>query len=363
MRDIKLSMDLSGAKSRKPFFYLIVLLGMLLVYAAYFQLNPPARTVGSVKSLVNMSEISTPLPEGAIPEINNPKFVAAQGVTYPEDKDLVVGVVYNGVVKAYPVKILNYHEVINDNFSGKPVTVTYCALCRIPAVYEGKLSGKTAAFRVTGLLYNSNDILVDVETRSYWQQITGQAIIGNAIGKNLTRIPSEMTMWAFWKVKYPDTLVMSSDTGFDRDYGTDPYGGYEESDDTWYSLKKADKRLWTKDIVYGVSFNDGSKAYPKSNVTHAGVINDMIGKNKIAIVYDKDLDSVKVFSRVLRGTELNFETIDNRVVDTNTRSVWNYDGVATEGPMKSEKLRRIDATYGFWYVWSAFYPRTAVYAV
>ncbi|MBI3413039.1 MAG: DUF3179 domain-containing protein [Candidatus Aenigmarchaeota archaeon] len=347
--------------NKKLSFYLAALLILLAAFSAYFQFYPPARVIGSVKSLVNISEISTPLPEGAIPEINNPKFITAGSATYPEDKDLVAGMAYNGVTKAYPVKMLNLHEVVNDNFSGKPVSMTYCVLCRTPIAYEGRISGKKATFRVTGLLYNANDLLVDIETRSYWQQITGEAVVGDAIGKNLTKIPTEMTTWALWKAKYPDTLVMSSDTGFDRDYGTDPYGGYEESDKTWYFPKKEDGRLFVKDIIYGVAFNEGSKAYPKSNVTSDGVINDQIGKNKLLIMHDSDLDTVKVFDRVLRGTELNFETVDGKIVDMKTKSSWNYEGVAVDGPLKTEKLKRIDATHSFWYVWAGFYPQTSVY--
>lgn len=358
-------MDLFGRekKNEKLLFYTVILLAILGVYSAYSQFNPPARTVGSVKSLVNISEFATPLPEGAIPEISNPKFTAAFDVSYPEDKDLVVGVVYNDITKAYPVKILNWHEVINDNFAGKPVAITYCVLCRTPIAYDSKFSGKSLTFRVTGLLYNSNDVLVDIETRSYWQQITGQSIIGNAIGKNLTKIPVEMTTWALWKTKYPETLVMSSETGFDRDYGTDPYSGYEESGHTWYFPKDEDSRLFAKDIVYGVASNEGSKVYVKANVTYAGVINDQFGNKKMLVLYDKGLDTVKIFERVLRGSELNFEIVNDKIIDTQTKSVWNYDGVAIDGSMRTEKLKRVDATHSFWYVWAAFYPKTEIFRV
>ncbi|MBI2085260.1 MAG: DUF3179 domain-containing protein [Candidatus Aenigmarchaeota archaeon] len=356
-------MDLFGKqKKRKLLLCTAALLVVFASYAIYSQLYPPVRTIGNVKSLVNISDFDTPLPEGAIPEIINPKFVSAN-VTYPEDKDLVVGIVYNGLIKAYPIKILNWHEVINDNFSGKPVAVTYCVLCRTPIAYESKVSGKIATFKVTGILYNSNDVLVDSVTRSYWSQLTGEAIMGDIVGKNLTRIPVETTTWSLWKSKYPDTLVMSSDTGFDRDYGTDPYGGYEESEKVWYRVKNEDKRLFVKDIIYGVTFAGEAKAYLKSNVTSIGVVNDQVGKQKLVVIYDKELDVIKIFDRNLKGRELNFEIAGDKIVDKETNSVWNYDGVAIEGSMKGEQLKRIDATYGFWYVWAAFYPKTGLYLV
>ncbi len=355
-------MDLFGKqKKRKLLLFTAALVAVFAAYAIYSQLYPPVRTIGNVKSLVNISDFDTPLPEGAIPEIINPRFVAGYNATYPEDKDLVVGMVYNGVIKAYPVKILNYHEVINDNFSGKPVAVTYCVLCRAPIAYESKISGKTATFRVTGILYNSNNVLVDSITRSYWSQLIGEAIMGDIAGRNLTRIPVEMTTWALWKARYPDTLVMSSDTGFDRDYGTDPYLGYEESEKIWYKIRNEDTRLFPKDIVYGVAFAGEAKAYVKSNVTSVGFVNDQVGKQKLVAIYDKYLDTVKIFGRTARGNELNFEMAGDKIADKETKSVWNYDGIAIEGPMKSERLKRIDATYGFWYVWAAFYPKTGLY--
>ncbi len=346
---------------------LIVCVGGLLVllaaFSAYMQLYPPARPVGVANSLVNTSDLSTPLPEGAIPAVYNPKFVSASGVTYPEDNGLVIGINYNGVTKAYPVKMMNWHEVVNDEFSGKPVAVTYCALCRTAIAFDSRVLGKKLTFGVTGLLYNSNTIMVDNETRSYWIQMTGQSFMGGMIGKTLEKIPADVTTWFLWKAKYPDTLVMSSNTGFDRDYGYDPYGGYEESSLIWYPVKNKDNRSFAKDIVYGVSFGGDAKAYPKSNVTSAVVINDEVGTKKLLVLYDKELDSVKVFDRTLRGNELNFELDGNRILDKATKSVWNADGVAVSGPLFSEKLRRVDATYGFWFVWAAFYPNTELFAV
>ncbi|MBI4174406.1 MAG: DUF3179 domain-containing protein [Candidatus Aenigmarchaeota archaeon] len=358
-------MDLPGKEksNRKLFLYTAILVAVLGIYAAYSQMYPPARAIGGVKSLVNISELSTALPEGAIPEINNPVFLAADNATYPHDSDIVVGVVYNGIAKAYPLGILTWHEVINDNFSGKPVAVTYCVFCRTAIAYESKIAGKTLTFKVTGLLYNANDLLVDIQTRSYWQQITGEAVMGDKIGRNLTKIPTEMTTWGLWKARYPETLVMSTATGFDRDYGVDPYGGYEESENTWYFPKNEDRRLSVKEIVYGVAFDDGSRAYPKSNTTSAGVINDAVGRNKLLIVHDKNLGTVKVFDRVLRGIELNFEIIDGKIIDTNTKSVWDYDGVAISGTFNGEKLKRVDAVQSFWYVWAGFYPKTGIFRI
>lgn len=358
-------MDLFGKDKKKqgPFLYALILLAVLVAYSAYSQLNPPVRPIGSVKSLVNISQVSIALPEGAIPEINNPVFVTAGNVTYPHDDDVVVGVVYNGIAKAYPLNILSWHEVVNDNFSGKPVALTYCVFCRTAIAYESKIAGKTLTFRVTGLLYNANDLLVDIQTRSYWQQITGEAVTGDKIGKNLTKIPTEMTTWGLWKARHPETLLLSANTGFDRDYTINPYVGYEESENTQYFPGVENRTLFVKDIIYGVAFNDGSKAYPKNNATSAGVINDMVGKNKLLIMHDKDLDTVKIFSRVLKSSELNFKLMDGKIIDTNTNSVWNYDGVAIDGPMNTEKLKRVDATHSFWYVWAAFYPKTEIFRV
>ncbi len=358
-------MDISRkrGKKRSLLIYTVLVLVVIAAYAAYSQLNSPARPIGPVKSLVNISQISVGLPEGAIPEISNPVFITADNVTYPHDDDIVIGVTYNGVAKAYPLNILSWHEVVNDNFSGKPVAITYCVFCRTAIAYESKMSGKALTFRITGLLYNANDILVDVQTRSYWQQITGESIMGDYIGRNLTKIPAEMTTWGLWKGKYPETLLLSDNTGFDRDYTINPYAGYEESENTQYFPKAEDKTLFVKDIIYGVVFNDGFRAYPKNNVTVAGLINDRAGNERLLVLHDKDLDVVKIFDRMLKSSELNFELRGDKIIDTNTNSVWNYDGVATDGALKGNKLKRVDAVQSFWYVWAGFYPKTQVYLI
>ncbi len=350
-------------KNNKVFAETAAIIAVLVVFSVFFQLYPPARIIGVTKTLINISDIDTPLPEGAIPPLNNPKFITASGAIYPEDKDLVIGINYNGATKAYPVKMMNWHEVVNDHFDNKPVAVTYCALCRTAIAYDSRVLGRKLTFAASGLLYNSNTIMVDNETRSYWIQATGQSFMGGLIGNKLSVIPTDVTTWALWKQKYPNTLVMSSATGFDRDYGYDPYGGYEESVIIYYDVKHNDSRLFAKDIVYGVALDGGSKAYPATNVTSAGLINDVIGSEKILVLYDAELNSTKVFSSVLRGNGLNFELKDGKITDKETNSIWNVDGVSTSGPLISERLKRVDATYGFWFVWVAFHPKTGLYKI
>ncbi|MFH0890331.1 MAG: DUF3179 domain-containing protein [Candidatus Aenigmatarchaeota archaeon] len=352
-----------GKKDRKLLIETMVVVSVLIVFSAFFQLYPPAHVIGTANTLINISEIDVPLPEGAIPALYNPKFITAANATYPEDKDMVIGINYNGVVKAYPVKMMNWHEVVNDYFNSKPVVITYCSLCRTAIAFDRRVLGKSLTFAASGLLYNSNTIMVDNETRSYWIQMTGRSFMGGMIGDTLSVIPTDVTTWALWKQKYPNTLVMLSDTGFDRDYGYDPYGGYEESVAIWYDVQHNDSRLFTKDIVYGITFGVYSKAYPKTNVTSAGVINDVIGSEKVVILYDSELDSVRAFSSVLRSNELTFELVNGKITDKETKSVWNVDGEAIAGPLISEKLKRVDATYGFWFVWAAFYPKTDLYKI
>ncbi len=348
-------------KGAKLLGYICVLLLALAVFSAYSQLNPPARPIGVARNLLNSSGLSAPLAMDAIPALDDPKFVSSGNATFIGDDDKVIGVNYNGLVKAYPIRIINWHEVVNDHFYSKPVVVTYCTMCGGAIAFDSRALGKPLAFGVSGLLYNSNLLMFDRETKSYWSQMTGQAVVGDMVGKTLNTIPIDVVTWKQWKEKYPSTLVLSNDTGYDRDYTFDPYGGYADTAGIWYKVTKLDERLFTKDLVYGVSLGGFSKAYPESNVTAVSLINDELGNDKILVLRNSELGSVRVFNRVVRGSELSFEIVNGILTDKQTKSAWNTDGAAVAGPLISEKLSRIEAKRVFWFVWAAFYPETDLF--
>lgn len=239
-----------------------------------------------------------------IPSIDQPKFVyPRQASGFLKEDDLVIGVAFEGweqeddPVKAYPVKIMNWHEVVNDFVNENPVVVTYCPLCMTPRVY-GRLfdGGKSVDFGVSGMLLNSNLVLYDRDTKSLWSQFDGQALAGPLKGRQLTAYPSRIMKWKDWLAQYPTTVVLSTDTGFDRSYDEYPYGDYEKIPDVYFPLEHQDNRREPKEMVFGIVVGDQAKAYPELELKEAfpdgGKLTDEFAGKKFTIVYEKGMLSV-----------------------------------------------------------------------
>ena len=182
-------------------------------------------------------------PKDGIPALSNPKFVtASEGDKFLKKHDKVLAVEYNGVAKAYPIRILNWHEVVNDNFNGKPVVVSWCPLCLSGIVYDPENGANRLTFGVSGEIYKSNLLMYDRETGSLWSQMLQRAITGPLTGAVLAMLPAEHSTWEHWRTEHPNTLVLSLDTGFKRDYGLDPYREYvEDGRPTFLSSRESKK--------------------------------------------------------------------------------------------------------------------------
>lgn len=207
-----------------------------------------------------------------IPSIDKPRFVAAAEANFLADEDIVMAIELDGDARAYPVAILNYHEIVNDVIAGRPVAVTYCPLCGSGLVFERTFHDRVVEFGVSGLLRNSDLILYDRATESLWQQITGRALAGPMRGQALRTLPVAMTRWGTWKAAYPDTRVLSTDTGFDRPYANKtPYGDYDNSDRLLFPAA-LDRRLHPKTVVYGVETDGKSFAVTEQALEHERTI-------------------------------------------------------------------------------------------
>jgi hypothetical protein len=195
-----------------------------------------------------------------IPSIDDPRFVAAGDADFLPDEDIVMALELQGESRAYPVTILNYHEIVNDVIAGRPVAVTYCPLCGSGLVFERTFEGRAVDFGVSGLLRNNDLILYDRATESLWQQITGRAFAGPLRGEELRSVPVAMTRWGTWRTVHPDTRVLSTDTGVDRPYASKtPYGDYDSSARLLFPVA-LDRRLRPKTVVYGVELDGASFA-------------------------------------------------------------------------------------------------------
>ncbi len=273
-----------------------------------------------VKHTVPLNEILTVLPQDAIPAIDDPNFVSAQSADVTEE-DIVLGLFFEGEAYAYPIKIMNWHEVVNQRINGDPISVTYCPLCGTGIAFSGIIENQETTFGVSGKLYNSDLVMYDRLTDSYWSQVEGASIQGELAGVKLTQIFLETARWRDWVAKYPDTLVLSEDTGFTRDYNSDPYEGYEFVDSVRFPLNNRDNRLGVKERVVGVEVDGAFKAYPVETVREQKTINDELNGKDLIIIEDPDTFSIKVFSG-------------------------------------EEQLPTVE---GFWFAWAAFHPETEVY--
>jgi len=189
-----------------------------------------------------------------VPSIDEPKFVAASAAKFLKDEDKVVGIVLGDEVRAYPVKILNWHEIVNDKIGDKDVVVTYCPLCGSAAAFEAGVEGD---FGVSGMLLNNNLVMYGKKTGSYFSQMEGVGLTGPQTGENLNKLLVTLTTFKEWKTDHPKTKVLSNVTGFDRDYNLYPYEDYEVSPVIYFPVERTDNRLPTKTLVFGVIDKDG----------------------------------------------------------------------------------------------------------
>lgn len=294
-----------------------------------------------------------------IPSIDRPKFVSAQESPL-QNGDLVLGLEIDGDARAYPLDILVWHEIVNDVVGGEPVAVTYCPLCFTNQVFKRTIEGEVVEFGTSGKLYNSNLVMYDSSTESYWSQALGQAITGERAGYRLERVPFDVAYWEDWKAINPESKVLSQDTGFGRPYGADPYGDYYTSPSIWFPVSNHDDRLGPKEIVVGLEHNATYRAYPLSEIEKDHAINDDIGEMQILIASHYPF-MARVFDRTVDGQVLDFEYKDGQMTDRQTGSVWDFDGTATEGGLEGKHLKRLPFDQGFWFEWVAFHPETEIY--
>ena len=299
-------------------------------------------------------------PKDGIPSIDNPQFVVAADAEFVSDTDVVIGLEINGDARAYPLFIMVWHEIVNDVVGGTPVAVTYCPLCYTNQVFERVLDGETVEFGTSGKLYNSNLVMYDRLTDSYWSQALGLAITGELTGDELEIIPFDVITWSDWKTLHPDSKVLTTETGHIRAYGADPYGNYYTDDRIMFPVENMDERMHPKEIILGFHIDDVHKAYKQFDLQNMVVTNDNIGNTPILLT-SLFSGNARAFDRTLNGETLDFEFTEGKILDAQTGSEWNYDGKAISGPNSGKSLERLPFSPGFWFEWVAFHPDTLVY--
>ncbi len=233
-----------------------------------------------------------------IPAIDKPQFVGAAQAQGLEDSDYVMGLSLYGISKAYPIRILNWHEIVNDTLGATSVVITFCPLCGSGMVFERQYGTRTLTFGVSGLLYNSDVLLYDRQTESLWSQIESRAVTGEYRGQRLTQIPVEHTTWADWRTRHPDTQVLDLDTGFARDYARDPYAGYAESPQTFFPVQFRAAGLHPKERVIGLVLDGKARAWPLVELAKStGPLQDTLGNTPVVVHYNPAHGSARIEDR------------------------------------------------------------------
>jgi len=275
-------------------------------------------------SLINKQEIhhGGPAKDG-IPAIDHPTFTSITQAAYLMPDDRILGLSMDGIAKAYPVRILNYHEIVNDFFSDKAIAITYCPLCGSGVAYSANINGRNTTFGVSGLLYNSDVLLYDRETESLWSQLLSKAISGKQKGTVLEMLALTHTSWRDWQQKYPQTLVLSQKTGFNRDYSRSPYGSYDKSKALYFPVNRLNTQYHPKEYVIGLKIGDQTKVYPFAELAkiHSPYRDSFAGK-KISVLFDA-------------------KNRTGKILDNNQKE--------------------IPTTTSFWFAWMAFYPESEIF--
>ncbi|MEE8046858.1 MAG: DUF3179 domain-containing protein [Dehalococcoidia bacterium] len=314
--------------------------------------------------------------------IDNPEFApASDAPEYMNPTEPVVSLVIDGHARAYPLAILMWHEIVNDTVGDMPVAVTFCPLCNTAIVFDSRVDGQRLRFGTTGNLRNSDLIMWDDVTESWWQQITGEAIIGEFVQTDavLNMIPAEIVPWERFANDHPDGEVLVrlfDDEGEPlRSYETPPYGGYANSDRNPLAYSgKVDRQLLVTSRVLTFTSDDSAIVYPFEFLAENPVINDVVGGESIVAVFDgtttssfEDDDgerssagSAAAFSRVVGDRTLSFEADSNGMVDTETGTKWSLSGRGLSGELAGEQLVQVVHGNHFWFAVALFWPDTEI---
>lgn len=331
------------------------------------------------KKTINLDELqSGGPPKDGIPSIDQPAFIspkAASNWLKPEEPVIVYG--NNNTWRAYPLQIMIWHEIVNDKVAGKPVLVSFCPLCNSSLVFSRTLDGKVHDFGVSGFLRNSDLVMYDRQTESLWQQFTGEGIVGQYTGRSLKQLPSQVISFRQFREQYPDGEVLSKETGYRRDYGRNPYAGYDDINNNPFMYDgEEDGRLKPMARVLAVHLEGETKGYPFKITREAKIVMDTFAGLELVIFHSegavsaldnsrieesREIGSTGVFKRELDGRKLSFKIKNGNIVDEETGTTWNVTGKAVNGPLKGNTLEPV--TFGEYFAFAlfAFYPEVTLY--
>ncbi len=316
-------------------------------------------------------------PKDGIPAIDRPRFVSPDAAKpWLKPKEPVIALRLAGERRAYPLQILMFHEIVNDEVAGQPVAVTFCPLCNASFVFERRVAGRVLDFGTTGRLRKSDLVMYDRQTESWWQQFNGTGIVGHYAGTLLKVLPSEIVAFEDFAAAYPGGKVLSRETGYSRPYGRNPYRGYDRIDQSPFLFSDPiDPRLPPMERVLSVAAGGKQRIYPFSVLEKTAVVNAELGgvpyvvfvKGGTASPLDTEriaegraIPAATAFDRRLDGRVLEFRARAGKALDAATGSEWNLFGEAVAGPLRGKQLAPVESGVHFAFAWLAFNPASEI---
>ena len=318
-------------------------------------------------------------PRDGIPPIDKPRPVDQLAAErFLSEREPVIAVEVGGAARAYPVRILVWHEIVNDRLGGRAIAVTYCPLCNSSLVFDRRVGGRQLSFGSTGNLRRSNLVMWDRQTESWWQQLSAAAIVGELAGERLRPLAAQTVSWAQFKRRHPDGDVLSRDTGAERDYERNPYLGYDEPASRPHLFRgRVDERLAPKERVVALLDAAPPVVVPFARLRQDSAVEVDAGSTPAVVLYEpgvasaidadsvaraEDVGSAGAFDRRVGGRALSFARRGNVFVDRETESSWDVTGRAVGGRMRGTRLRPLRHDEPFWFALAAFVPEARIAA-
>ena len=304
----------------------------------------------------------------AIPALTDPELVGIEEIEYLTDDDLVVGIYLGEEIVAVPHNILNWHEVVNFNTTTPQVAVTFCPLTGSALAFDRTAIGN-AEFGVSGLIYLNNNVMFDRRSSSsLWSQMSRGAVCGKEAGTMLRPVPLVEMTWGGWRSLYPESRVLSSNTGFTRNYRNDPNRVYKEPDNPQLLFPMpvaVDRRRPPKERVLGLPDGDGGLAFPLAALDNGApfrIVTTTFQGQPLVVFFDREREAAGAYRLTGAHAGHTFTVTEGQLRDTETGSVWEVDGRAVTGPLAGSRLTPVDEAYiSFWFAWATFQPEAALW--
>jgi hypothetical protein len=272
-----------------------------------------------------------------IPALDRPRFVRVAEASFLRPREPVIALMLAGRARAYPLQILTWHEIVNDVVAGVPVAVTFCPLCNTAIAFDRRVEGRTLSFGTTGNLRNSDLVMYDRQTESWWQQFGGEGVVGRYAGTRLRTLPARIVAWRSFRAQHPDGLVLSRNTGYSRPYGENPYAGYDDvSSPPFFPARNADdKRLPPKERVVFLERDGSALAIPFSTLAKKRQVEVTLAGHRFGVRWEGGVSSALDSGEVASGRDVGAAQV-------------------------FERGRPVTFTEPFWFALAAFRPHVRI---